>query len=249
MQTFSYQQLLVPPHPCSATRAEEELQSTRVCRSGGPSGALVPRMSDPRARGAVWRRTAITTGDSGHRHPSRDRPMEDAAFEKCEPERGRPRPGAWVTGEYATAGEPTACNPGTRRAAPPPPARAAQQSHGGAEQASIGRRPRAHLGSATLLPYPPPRLRARKHNPLRRVRSSKLPHKRRRNAPHPAWKQRRNGSDRGTEEAESASHACAEGELLSQHAREGRGCSHFRPPNLRSCASFYGLGLPFPVRR
>lgn len=108
MQTFSYQQLHVPPHPCSATHAEKELQRTRVCRSGGPLGALVPRMSNPRARGAVWRRAAITTGDSGYRHSPRDRPMEDAAFESGQPVGGRPRPGARVAGEYATAGEPTA---------------------------------------------------------------------------------------------------------------------------------------------
>lgn len=44
----------------------------------------------------------------------------------------------------------------------------------------------------------------------------------------------RNGSDRGTEGAELATHACAVGKLLSPHARRGRGYNHFRAPNLRS---------------
>lgn len=223
MQTFSYQQLLVPPHPCSATRAEQ-LQRTRVCRSGGPPGALVPRMSDPRARGAVWRRAAITTGDSGYRHIARKADGGRGLRERSTPTRGR-QTAAWGQGRRRLRRGGRAYTPVIRApTAPPlphPPARASQQSHGGAEEASVGRRSRARLGAATLLPYPPPRLRARKHNPLRRVRSSKLPHKQRRNTPHPAWKQRRNGSDRGTEEAESATHACAEGELLSQNAQGG----------------------------
>lgn len=245
MHTFSDHPLPGSPHPRSATCAEQEgpeLLGTLVWGPGsGTRGRQAPWGVEPQPLRATL----------GGRQPSRDRPEEEAASES-----GGPRPRAGATGALAAAARKSGHPP--RRAAPPPPARPRLTTK---PRPSLGGRRRPRGAPAPPEPAPePPRCFSltllhvsvpESTTSSGEVAAPTFHTDGEGTQPDPHGSSGEMAPTAAPGRRSQRPAPAQKGSSRAGPPRTGRGCSHFRAPNLRVLARARpaGLGRPLPVGR